>query len=506
MRPRRRRSATSPATHRPITPRLEPLEERLLLSAESDAFLGRVYQSVFGRPLDDTGRAAWGALLDQGVSRQAVVLDILASTECHTRIVEGSYRALLDRAADPQGLDAFVTALDHGARPEQIQAAILGSPEYAQHRGALTDAAFVQALYADVLGRAPDAQGDAAFTTALGQGLPRADVAAAVLTSPEAEGGVVAADYHKFLNRQAEFAGLSAWVGLLQQGAPPDWVAAGILTSPEYGLLGGSGGSGGSGSGGSSPATVPGGGHGTMSSGSSLCKAIQCPPPNYVYADQCGCAGQNLTRTAAGAQSPGLKAGQLFAGSGGGGSGGSGGSGAPVRYADGAVNLATCDLSSGGFGMGWGLTRSWTNAFMTSGFNGNGVVVAELPYLTQPSAGQVAPVLNAMDTPYYTSTGSGGNYNQYLHIVVNTLKYNSTPDVYVLTDTLGDQLTFYSFSSSLPANQQGRFKSFADPYGNLTQVTSLTTDGKPAEVQRSVTVGGVTTTVPLSEIAVTLAA
>jgi hypothetical protein len=334
-----------------------------------------------------------------------VVLDILASTECHTRTVQGTYGQLLGRAAESRGLDTFVGYLDGGGSAAQVEALVLASPEYAQRRGAWADATFVDAVYQDLLGRKGDPQGMGTFTAALSEGMPRQDVALAIMASPEAEQGLVAADYQRFLSRGAEAGGLSAWVGLLQQGAPADWVVAGILTSPEYGLLGG-GGSGGSGSGGSSPATVPGGGHGTMSSGSSLCKAIQCPPPNYVYADQCGCAGQNLTRTASGAQSPGLKAGQLFAGSGG---GGSGGSGAPVRYADGAVNLATCDLSAGGFGMGWGLTRSWTNAFMTSGFNGNGVVVAELPYLTQPSAGQVAPVLNAMDTPYYTSTGSGGN-------------------------------------------------------------------------------------------------
>jgi hypothetical protein len=32
-----------------------------------------------------------------------------------------------------------------------------------------------------------------------------------------------------------------------------------------------------------------------------------------------------------------------------------------VRYADGAVNLAFDDLTSGGFGMDFGVTRTWTN-------------------------------------------------------------------------------------------------------------------------------------------------
>jgi RHS repeat-associated protein len=460
---------------------VEQLEARELLSADADGFLGRVYRDLFQRPLDDTGRAAWGALLDQGASRQAVARDILASAECHQRSVEGWYTALLGRAADPEGLNAFVTALDSGAGPEAIQAAVLASPEYAGRRDALSDAAFVQALYGDVLGRAPDAQGSDAFAAALGEGMPRQDVAMAVLASREAAGARVAADYRRFLGREPEPGGLAAWVGLLQQGAPHDWIVAGILTSPEYGLLdggsaGGSGGSGGAGGPGKAPPT-----HGGLESGSSLCKAIQCPPPDFVPAAQCGCLGQDLARSAPGAEEDALGAGQVFSGS-----------GSPVRYEDGAVNLATCDLSSGGFGQDWGLTRSWTNAFMTDSFNGNGTVVAEQPYLTQQDGGKIAVVLNARDTRYFDHNGSGG-YTAH-HFLLGTLKYDSGSDTYVLTDTRGDQISFYGFGTGWLAAQRGRFQSFTDPHGNVTQVSSLTGDGKPGEVQRSQTVGGVTTT------------
>src|SRR5262249_32003893 len=103
---------------------VEPLEVRELLSASSDALLGAVYQSVFGRPLDETGRAAWGTLLDQGRSPQTVVLDILASTECHTRTVQDLYTKLLGRVAEPQGLGTFVNYLDGGGSPQQAEALV----------------------------------------------------------------------------------------------------------------------------------------------------------------------------------------------------------------------------------------------------------------------------------------------------------------------------------------------------------------------------------------------
>src|SRR5205085_6224715 len=43
-----------------------------------------------------------------------------------------------------------------------------------------------------------------------------------------------------------------------------------------------------------------------------------------------------------------------------------------VRYADGAVRLPEADVSSGGFGTGWGQTRNWTNVpdYDRGSFNG----------------------------------------------------------------------------------------------------------------------------------------
>jgi hypothetical protein len=56
---------------------------------------------------------------------------------------------------------------------------------------------------------------------------------------------------------------------------------------------------------------------------------------------------------------------------------------------------------------------------------------------------------------------------------------------FTLTDTTGSQLIF--------DGQSGGLKALTDAAGNLTDV-SYTMDGKPEEVQRSITVGGVTTT------------
>jgi hypothetical protein len=57
----------------------------------------------------------------------------------------------------------------------------------------------------------------------------------------------------------------------------------------------------------------------------------------------------------------------------------------------------------------------------------------------------------------------------------------------VLTDSSGDQLHFYDFSGSWPANQRGQLKSFVDPYGitNTTSVRYDATSGKVTTIQQS---------------------
>ena len=67
--------------------------------------------------------------------------------------------------ADAFGLGVFSTFLGQGGTPEQVAAAITGSPEYAQLHGA-TDAGFLAGLYQDALGRTPDPTGQAVFGSA----------------------------------------------------------------------------------------------------------------------------------------------------------------------------------------------------------------------------------------------------------------------------------------------------------------------------------------------------
>ncbi len=166
----------------------------------------------------------------------------------------------------------------------------------------------------------------------------------------------------------------------------------------------------------------------------------------------------------------------------------------PVRYFDGTVQVQLRTLGSEGYGKFWGQTRSWTNGtgYASTSFYGTGMVVSELPYLRQNTAATaVAAISNGTTARQFDKVGSTYNPRFYLQ---ETLAADPTPGEFILTDSTGNTLRFLDFSTRRPANERGQFKSLKDPAGNMTTVISRTADGKPAELQRSTTVGGVTTT------------
>ncbi len=171
----------------------------------------------------------------------------------------------------------------------------------------------------------------------------------------------------------------------------------------------------------------------------------------------------------------------------------------PVRFFDGTVNLTATDIELTGYGFDWGQSRHWSNmpGYSASGVNGSGWVISQLPYLrrTAPKNGDadatIVVITNGVDARYFDHTGS--TYTERMG-GQDTLVHNTGNDTFALTDSMGDVFTFNDFNGSLPVNQKGQFQSFTDPAGNVGQVISRTSDGKPTEFQRSTTSGGVTTT------------
>lgn len=96
------------------------------------------------------------------------------------------------------------------------------------------DALFVQELYRDVLGRAPEPEGMRAWQAFLGAGNSRTVVARAFWNSDEHRGHQIDEWYVTFLGRPADPAGRAGWVAAMQGGLDELDVISRFLTSPEY--------------------------------------------------------------------------------------------------------------------------------------------------------------------------------------------------------------------------------------------------------------------------------
>lgn len=164
------------------------------------------------------------------------------------------YLAALGRPADPTGLGEWSEALEAGATSTRAVAAdFTDSAEFAQRYGAPDNAGFVTLLYANVLGRAPDAAGLNTWVGGLNSGaLTRADAVlgfsdsaefkaatapalANGLWAPDPDAVDVARGYLAALDRPPDAAGLAFWTNALDSGAATTrQLAAGLVGSAEF--------------------------------------------------------------------------------------------------------------------------------------------------------------------------------------------------------------------------------------------------------------------------------
>jgi hypothetical protein len=196
-------------------------------------WVSQVYLDLLHRPVDPSGLANWSGLVNQGVSRTQVVLDIEASPEYLTDVVENLYQRYLGRLADPVGLTDSVAFLAAGGTVEGLSAIITGSAEFFQINGG-TNGTFLNALYLEALGRPIDPIGASQATAALNSGVSREQVSAIIFTSAEYYTDLVQNYYQSYLHRPADPFGLNSFVGALQAGVTDQLVIANILGSPEY--------------------------------------------------------------------------------------------------------------------------------------------------------------------------------------------------------------------------------------------------------------------------------
>lgn len=212
----------------------DPLIAQVAPVSPDATWVQSLYGNLLGRPGDVAGVANWVTALGRGTSRQAVVAAFTASREYAVHVVNAVFTEYLHRSADAGGLAAGLGYLaSPGGTEEGLRAQVLASPEYYQRNGG-TAAGVVQALYKDVLLRAGDAAGVAAWTSALQHGTPVLSLARALINSTERHTWLTLVVFQNLLGRQPDPTGLAGWVHALDTGTTPLTFFNATLVSPEY--------------------------------------------------------------------------------------------------------------------------------------------------------------------------------------------------------------------------------------------------------------------------------
>ena len=150
------------------------------------AWIGRVCAELLGSSMpstrfDGTQRRFYE---DDASYRQAVVCDILASTEYRTHLVRNHYTTFLGRTPSDIEVMHWVPMLQQGLPVECVSACFLASDEYFnRHGGSSSD--WLQHVYEELLGRRPDSNVDGCLDALVENRAKREDIVRGILNSLE---------------------------------------------------------------------------------------------------------------------------------------------------------------------------------------------------------------------------------------------------------------------------------------------------------------------------------
>jgi hypothetical protein len=208
------------------------------------AFVQQAYRDFAGRdPSGPELLSGVAAVSAGGTAPQELLADLLLSPPTRGVVfpVFRLYEAYFGRGPDAAGLDFWVRSIRAGTPTAVVSDAFASSAEFTNRYGSLSNAAFVDLVYRNVLGRAPDAAGAAHWTGVLDRGQAhRGQVMLGFSDSSEYAQKLkhvvrVAAAYFGMLGRVPIAAQYDRGVALLAGGAPLHQLTGQIMATSAYG-------------------------------------------------------------------------------------------------------------------------------------------------------------------------------------------------------------------------------------------------------------------------------
>ncbi|HRA35061.1 MAG TPA: DUF4214 domain-containing protein [Acidimicrobiales bacterium] len=205
----------------------QPSDDTWLPFRTPQALVDRQYRDFLGRAPTGEEQALWVTMLLAGQATPGDVVEALRETDDNVNRVDPVtrlYQAYFLRTPDAGGLDHWVATRRSGVSLIAISEHFAASTEFKNRYGALTNAAFVDLVYQNVLGRAGDKGGVTFWNQQLDGGKrSRGSVMAGFSESPEYRAAMrhqvdVAVLFAFMLERAPMPAELEAFVAMLALG------------------------------------------------------------------------------------------------------------------------------------------------------------------------------------------------------------------------------------------------------------------------------------------------
>jgi glucose/arabinose dehydrogenase len=205
-------------------------------------FAMQQYRDFLWREGDSGGITYWtNAISSGGASHSQVIESFFNSSEFQNAFapITRLYFAYLLRIPDYAGLLYWQNRFQAGITLRAISTAFAAAPEFQNTYGGLTNSQFVDLVYQNVLGRAPDPAGRTYWLGQLNAGLSRGDMVLQFSQSTEYQARsrnwvYVTQIYVGMLRRAPDQAGFDFWVAHLDAGNSGLSLIQSLFTSSEY--------------------------------------------------------------------------------------------------------------------------------------------------------------------------------------------------------------------------------------------------------------------------------
>lgn len=200
-------------------------------TAEQLAWARAIHEDYLGRSASAAEQRELGTEAARGRNRQTLSIEFARSDEYIATFLNDLYQRVFDRDVDETGRASWTRGIRNGMTPAEVASGLYGSREFFEASGSV--ARYVERLYEEILERTPDTGGKQDWIERIESGTSRATVARDFYGSLESRRRRVTGLYQHFLQRDPDAAGLASWTRVLESG--DDLKLASFLTgSTEY--------------------------------------------------------------------------------------------------------------------------------------------------------------------------------------------------------------------------------------------------------------------------------